>query len=224
MQFVRLLKSMENLKEINRKTKEAYDKAAQKYYYLFYNELDNKPFDIKIINSYLSYLGLQSIIGDMGCGPCGHIEDYVSKKGYNIIGIDISEKCVEIAQENFPEIKFQVGDMSSLNYKDNYFDGLISYYSIIGTPRKYVTQVLDEYCRVLKKNGILLLVLKEGIEEGYQKELLGIETEIYMSLFTEEETKKYLEASNFEIIKIEKRKPYKDEIKIDRIFSISKKK
>ena len=214
---------MENLKTINQKTRAAYNKASQKYYDLFKNELDNKPFDREFIDSYLSYFESQSVIGDMGCGPCGHVEDYISGKGYNIIGIDISEKCVEIAKRHSPGIRFEVGDMSELKYEDNYFDGLISYYSIIDTPKKYVSKVMEEYRRVMKKNGLLLLVLKEGEEEGYQKELLGIETEIYMSLFTEEETRRYLESSGFEIIKMEKRAPYKDEIKVNRIFAMSKK-
>lgn len=215
---------METLKNINSTTRESYNKAAREYYNLFHDELDKKPFDREFIDSYLSYLNPGAVIGDMGCGPCGHIEDYVSKKGYDITGIDISEKCVEIARNKFPAIRFEVGDMSGLNYDDNYFDGLISYYSLLDTPKVYLKKVLDEFHRVLKKNGILFLALKEGTEEGFQKELLGIETEIYMSLFTGEEIKEYLESSNFEIIRMEKRAPYKDEIKIDRIFAICRKK
>lgn len=215
---------METLKDINNTTRESYNKVAREYYNLFHDELNKKPFDREFIDSYLSYLNPDPLIGDMGCGPCGHIEDYVSKKGFNIIGLDISEKCVEIARDKFPGTRFEVGDMSGLNYDDNYFDGLISYYSLLDTPKVYVTKVLDEFYRVLKNNGILLLVLKEGSEEGFREELLGIETEIYMSLFTGEEIKGYLELSGFGIIRMEKRAPYKDEIKTDRIFSISRKK
>ena len=215
---------METLEIINQKTKEAYNKAAHKYYDLFSNELKNKPYDKKFIDSYLGYLDSHSIIGDMGCGPCGHIAKYVAKKGHNIIGIDISERCIEVARIHFQEIKFEVGDISNLRYKSNYFDGLISYYSVIDTPKIYINKVLNEFNRVLKKDGLLLLVLKEGNEDGYQEELLGIKTQIYMSLFTKDEIEKYLETSNFEIIKMEKREPYTDEIQINRIFSISKKK
>ncbi len=215
---------MESLKIIGQKTKKAYNLAAQKYYDLFYDELDKKPFDKKFIDEYLNFFDASSLICDAGCGPCGHIENYVSQKGFKIIGIDISERCIEIAQKHFPEIKFEAQDFSDLKYSDNYFDGLISYYSIIDTPKIYIDKILKEFNRVLKKNGFLLLAVKEGSREGYQNELLGIKTKIYFSLFTEEEIKTFLQGNGFEIIRLQKRNPYKDEIKINRIFSISKKK
>ena len=214
---------MEPLEIINQKTKKAYNVAAQRYYDLFYNELDKKLFDKEFIDTFLSHLNSDSIICDAGCGPCGHIESYIFKKGYGITGIDISERSIEIAQKHFPEIKFEIGDFSNLNYGSNYFDGLIAYYSVIDTPKIYLSKILREFHRVIKKNGLLLLVVKEGRVEGYQNELLGIKTDIYLSLFTENEIKTFLESADFEIVKLQKRSPYKDEIKINRIFSISKK-
>jgi len=215
---------MDALEIINQQTKKSYNKAAQRYYDLFYNELDNKPYDKKFIDNFLSYFNNDSVICDMGCGPCGHIENYVFQKGIKIVGIDISEKCIEIAEKHFPDIKFELGDFSKLKCRNDYYDGLISYYSIIDTPKIYINEILKEFNRILKKNGLLLLAVKEGIGEGYQNELLGIKTKIYFSLFTEEEIKTYLEDNGFEITKMQKRKPYEDEIKINRIFSISKKK
>ncbi|MFZ0452847.1 MAG: methyltransferase domain-containing protein [Ignavibacteriaceae bacterium] len=215
---------MESLERINQQTKKSYNRAAQKYYDLFYDELDKKPFDKEFIDSYLNYFNTDSIICDAGCGPCGHVENYVFQKGFNIIGTDISDKCIEIAQKHFPKIKFEPGDFSKLKYSNDYYDGLISYYSIIDTPKIYMNKILGEFNRVLKKNGYLLLAVKEGNEEGCRNELLGIKTKIYFSLFTEEEIKTFLEANGFEIIKIQKRNPYEDEIEINRIFSISKKK
>ena len=215
---------MEPLEIINQKTKKAYNEAAQKYYDLFYDELDAKIFDKEFIDIFLSYLNPESIICDAGCGPCGHIENYIFQKGYGITGIDISERCIEIAERNFPKIKYETGDFSNLNYGNNYFDGLIAYYSVIDTPKIYLSKILGEFHRVLKKQGLLLLVVKEGSVEGYQKELLGIKTDIYLSLFTENEIKSFLESADFEIVKLQKRSPYEDEIKINRIFSISKKK
>ncbi|MEJ2618006.1 MAG: hypothetical protein P8Z35_23825, partial [Ignavibacteriaceae bacterium] len=61
----------------NQQTKKSYNKAAQEYYDLFYNELDRKPYDKEFIDTYLSFFNTGSVICDMGCGPCGHIENYV---------------------------------------------------------------------------------------------------------------------------------------------------
>lgn len=212
---------MESLAEINRHTQAAYNKAAQKYYDLFYDELEKKEFDRKFLNDYLKYLKAGSVICSAGCGPCGHIENYISEKGFKVVGIDISEKCIGIAKEHYPEIQFEVGDFTKMKYEDEHFDGLISYYSIIDTPVQYLNEVLKEFKRVLKKDGYLLIVVKEGAKEGYEEDLLGIKTKIYYSLFTKEQIENALAKAGFEIVRTVKREPYPEEIQIRRIFSIS---
>lgn len=215
---------MESIEVINQFTRASYNKAAEKYYELFHNELEKKKFDKKFIDEYLELLNPGSTICSAGCGPCGHIERYIHQKGFNVIGIDISEKCIEIAKSRNPGIRFEAGDFLKLNFKNNYLDGLVSYYSIIDSPRIYLHKIFTEFNRVLKKNGLFMLVVKEGNSEGYQEELLGIKTRIYFSLFTLDEIKTYLEEGGFYILKILKRNPYRDEIKTNRIFAICRKK
>ena len=100
---------MESLESINLKTKAAYNSAAQRYYDLFKDELEKKGFDKNFIDSYLEYFNSGSVICDAGCGPCGHIDNYIFQKGIKIIGIDISEECIEIAN------KQQLKPIMSLN-------------------------------------------------------------------------------------------------------------
>jgi len=214
---------MDELEQINQKTRNAYNLAAEKYHVLFSDELDKKEFDREILDEFSSYFSKDSIVCDAGCGPSGHITGYIFNKGIDIIGIDISEKCVEIAQKINPLIKFERGDISRLGYDDNYFDGIISYYSIIYTPKKFIPSILNEFKRILKPGGYLLLVVKEGSEEGFQNELIGIEAEIYFTLFNKYEILKYAFECGFEIEKFTVRKPYEFEIKNDRIYLICKK-
>lgn len=214
---------MESLEKINQFTRNSYNKAAHKYYELFQDELEEKEFDKNFLNEYLKLFTSGSIICSVGCGPCGHIEDYIYRKGFKIIGIDISEKCIEIATKNNPKIQFEIGDFTNINFEDNYFDGLVSYYSILDSPKIYLDKILKEFARVLKKNGHLLLVVKEGKSEGYKNDLLGIKTKIYFSLFTENEIRSALERNGFNIVKLSIREPYENEIQIKRLFVISKK-
>lgn len=214
---------MDELDQINQKTRNAYNLAAEKYHELFQDELEKKEFDRQILDEFSGYFGKDSILCDAGCGPSGHIAGYIFNKGIDIIGIDISEKCVEIANRVNPLIKFERGDISRLGYDDNYFDGIISCYSIIYTPKKFIPGILNEFKRILKPGGYLLLVVKEGSEEGFQNELIGIETEIYFTLFNEYEIFKYAFECGFDIEKFIVRKPYEFEIKNDRIYLICKK-
>ncbi|HEX3043218.1 MAG TPA: class I SAM-dependent methyltransferase, partial [Bacillota bacterium] len=80
-----------------------------------------------------------------------------------------------------------------------------------------------EFHRILKLAGKLLVVVKEGQEEGYQSDLLGYETPIYFSLFGEGELKRLFEDNGFRITYFETRKPYDFEIQVSRIYVIGEK-
>jgi len=214
---------MDSLELINSKTRRAYNLAAQTYHDLFHNEMNEKEYDRRLIDSFISRFNEDSLICDAGCGPSAHIARYVFDKGIQVIGVDISDKCVELARLHNPEMRFECGDISNLAFDQGSFDGFISYYSIIDTPKRYVSRIFSEFHRVLKPNGYLLVAVKAGITEGYIYDLLGIKTEIYFTLFTEEEIINYLKEAGFLLEFIDKRNPYDFEISNERIFAIGKK-
>ena len=108
-------------------------------------------------------------------------------------------------------------------FAENTFDGLISYYSIINTPKIYIGKLFSEFNRVLKPNGCLLVAAKAGTSEGYIDELLGIKTKNYFSYFTKEEIVSYFKDTGFSLEFIDQRNPYSFEISNERIFAIGKK-
>ena len=160
---------------------------------------------------------------DAGCGPSGHIGRYLFDKGIKVVGVDISEKCIELARLNNPEMKFECADIGNMPFDNNSFDGLISYYSIINTPKIYINRIFTEFSRVLKTDGYLLVAVKAGTSEGYINDLLGIKTKIYSTLFTLNEITSYFKDSGLIIEFIDKRNPYDFEISNERIFAIGRK-
>ena len=214
---------MDSLKSINLLTRGAYDLAAQKYHLLFRNEMNEKEYDRKLLDDFATRFNKDSLVCDAGCGPSAHIGRYLFEKGIEVIGVDISEKCIEIAKLYNPDMKFDCADISDLPFDDNSFDGVISYYSIINTPKIYMNKLFAEFRRVLKTNGYLLVSVKVGTSEGYVDELLGIKTKIYSSLFTKEEIAGYFKEANFILEFLDQRNPYNFEISNERIFAIGKK-
>lgn len=214
---------MDTLESINSLTRQAYNLAAQKYHELFHNEMNEKEYDRKLLDSFAARFNNDSLICDAGCGPSGHIGKYLFDKGIKVVGVDISEKCVELARINNPEMKFECADIINMPFDDNTFNGLISYYSIINTPKIYVSKLFNEFSRVLKTNGYLLVAVKAGTTEGYIDDLLGIKTKNYFSLFTQDEIVSYVEEAGFALEFIDKRNPYDFEISNERIFAIGKK-
>ncbi|MEJ2103112.1 MAG: class I SAM-dependent methyltransferase [Ignavibacteriaceae bacterium] len=214
---------MDTLDKVNSFTRRAYNLAARKYHDLFHNEMNEKEYDRKLLNEFSARFNKESLICDAGCGPSAHIGRYLFEKGIKVLGVDISEKCIELARNYNPEMKFECADICNMPFDDSTFDGLISYYSIINTPKIYVNKLFDEFCRVLKPNGYLLVSVKEGTTEGYNDELLGIKTKNYFSLFTKDEIISYFKDSGFTIEFVDQRNPYSFEISNERIFAMGKK-
>jgi ubiquinone/menaquinone biosynthesis C-methylase UbiE len=185
--------------------------------------MNEKEYDRKLLDSFAARFNKYSLICDAGCGPSAHIGKYIFDKGIKVTGVDISEKCIELAQHHNPEMKFKCADISSMSFGDNTFDGIISYYSIINTPKIYVNKIFTEFRRLLKPGGFLLTAVKAGIVEGYLDNLLEIKTRIYHSLFTQEEIVGYFSKSGFLLEFFDKRNPYDFEINNERIFAIGKK-
>ncbi len=213
---------MEELKRINEETRRSFNLAAERYYKLFKNEMKEKAYDQVLLDKFAGSFESESIICDVGCGP-GHITRYLFDKGLNVFGIDISEKCIEIARRENPKMRFQVMDMARLEIEDESIDGIISFYSIIHTPKRLIHILFQEFNRVLKKDGKILIVVKKGSTEGYVDELEGFKTRLYFTNFTEEELETYLQTSGFELISLETRQPYDFEIPVERIYATGKK-
>jgi len=213
---------MEELMQINEETRRSFNLAAERYSELFKDEMKQKEYDRLLLNRFAGNFDSESVICDMGCGP-GHITRYLFDKGLNVFGIDISEKCIEIARRKNPKMRFQVMDMARLDIEDESIDGIIAFYSIIHTPKRFVHILFREFNRVLKKGGKILIVVKKGNTEGYVNELEGFKTRLYFTNFTEEELENYLQDSGFRRIFLETRQPYDFEIPVKRIYASGEK-
>jgi len=212
----------EGLKQINEAIRKSFNLAAEKYYELFKDEMKQKECDRIILDKFAGNFDSGSIVCDVGCGP-GHITRYLLDKGLNVFGVDISERCIEIARRENPKVRFQVMDMARLDLADESIDGIVSFYSIIHTPKRLVNVLFSEFSRVLRRGGKILVVVKRGSSEGYVDELLGFKTRLYSTYFTEEELETYLQTSGFEVIFMETRRPYDFEIPVERVYAVGKK-
>lgn len=95
---------------------------------------------------------------DVGCGP-GLFCEKLSKKGYDVIGVDNSENTIELAKQKYPDINFMVADGYNLPFQDNQFDIVIS----IGALQCIVEheKFLKELIRVSSKAVIISTLLKK---------------------------------------------------------------
>lgn len=106
-----------------------------------------------------NYLIPKERVLDLGCGN-GRFFEIFKEKNVDYVGIDGSEKLIEIAQKRYSEAKFQIGNALNLPFPNNYFDKVYSIAVLHHIPSKKLrNQFLKEAKRVLKKSGLLILTV-----------------------------------------------------------------
>lgn len=96
---------------------------------------------------------------DLGCGN-GRLFELFQDKNIDYIGVDNSEKLIELAKKKYPEGKFQVGDALNLAFANNFFDKVYSVAVLHHIPSKELKiQFLKSVKRILKPGGVLILTV-----------------------------------------------------------------
>jgi ubiquinone/menaquinone biosynthesis C-methylase UbiE len=93
---------------------------------------------------------------DAGCGT-GYLSRKLHDRGARVTGIDFSERMIEIARAQYPDLDFRVDSCSALTtVTDEHFDLVIANYVLMDTPDLHGT--MAAFHRVLKPNGVAVLV------------------------------------------------------------------
>jgi SAM-dependent methyltransferase len=193
---------------MNEALRESYDRVAEDYAGHFRDELNEKPFDRKMLDWLAERVGELGIICDVGCGP-GQVARYLHDKGVKACGLDLSQGMVERARSLNPGVQFRQGDMLALDgVADDSYGGVAAFYSVIHVPRPSLAQALGELKRVLRPGGVLLLTFHVGRETVHRDEWWGKEVSLDFIFFETEEVKGQLEAVGFELREVIERDPY----------------
>ena len=129
------------------------------YYYLLYQHRNYEEAAL-FIDQILKFLEIkpgQKIL-DLACGRGRHSQ-YINKKGYKVLGLDISPQSIQFAKKfQNPGLSFVVGDMRSFNYRIS-FDYIFNLFTSFGyfeTQDEHIA-VIESIYKSLKIGGILVL-------------------------------------------------------------------
>ncbi len=139
-----------------------YDLSAGEYSKHFLTELDGKPYDRSVIERFSLMVPKGGLVYDFGCG-CGHTTNFLSGFGrQKVIGLDFSEKSIELARQNFPAIGFEVDDMLASRMESSSADGIMAFYAIVHFTYREIEKTLKEWLRLLKPGGYCLFSFHVG--------------------------------------------------------------
>ncbi len=124
-----------------------------------YNDFINLPFD-NIRNKILEIIKEKNIekIVDLCCGA-GEQLTLLKENGYeNIIGIDIYDYMLEIANLGEDKAICKKGDATDTDFKDNSFDTAIISFALHDKSLNSQKALLKEANRIVKKNMYIIIV------------------------------------------------------------------
>jgi len=148
---------------------------------------------------FFSYLKKGDLILDLGCGS-GRDARIFTERGYRVVGVDLSEKLLEIAGKEAPRAEFKLMDIANLEFNENQFNGVWAVASLLHLPKKEIPDVLESIYEILKPNGILYVSVKKGEGEIIKPDPRYKNAEKFWSFFQGSEMISFLEKSNFAII------------------------
>jgi 2-polyprenyl-3-methyl-5-hydroxy-6-metoxy-1,4-benzoquinol methylase len=133
---------------------------------------------------------------EIGSGYGGDAKYFVSR-GYEYIGIDVSQKLIELARLSNPTERFINMSLYELKFKSYQFDGFWTSSTLIHIPKNKIKQVLKNIHTVVKKDGIGFISVMEG-----NVDMENSRPGRYYTLYSQEEFSRILTEMGYEIIEI----------------------
>ncbi|MCF2142822.1 MAG: class I SAM-dependent methyltransferase [Candidatus Heimdallarchaeota archaeon] len=144
----------------------SYDKIAAKYASARIAQIIPKE-----VARFSSALPTAGKVLDVGCGVGLPAAKFLVGQGFRVIGIDISQRMIDLAQANVPQATFVKKNILTLDFADDSFDGLICIDTLWHVPKNNHLFIFQNFARILKNNGLLLINTKaqamEGMEDFY---------------------------------------------------------
>ena len=133
------------------KIQEMFNKIAKVYD--FNNNVMSLGQHIRIKKQSVKFLNAHNVkVLDL-CTGTGDIAGFIDKS-CKVIGVDFSDKMLEIARKKYPWINFIEGDCTNLPFEDNYFDVVTISFGLRNIEN--YDNALDEIYRLLKPNGLFM--------------------------------------------------------------------
>lgn len=126
-----------------------YDNISQIYDVSRAANLETVEILVKLIQA-----SSDSLLLDLGCGT-GNYTTALQQIAKNVIGIDLSKGMIEQARAKYPAIQFIHGDITSLPFDSEIFDGAFSIQVLHHIKKKEI--LLNEAHRVLRKGAYIAI-------------------------------------------------------------------
>ena len=176
-----------------RVVKSAYDKIGSDYQAT--RRIDSQ--DILNLHRLTDRLREGASILDAGCGS-GYPVSKILAENFQVTGVDFSTKQTQRARAQLSNAMFVCADVANLPFQDSTFDAIVSFYAMIHIPREEHQQLIVNFHRILKPEGLAFLCMGAGDLPPETAEYLG--AKMFWSHYDRKTYLEILERSHFGVV------------------------
>ncbi len=133
-----------------------YDRVAERY---LATKDPEDPLTLSALEEVARDLPPGAAVLDLGCGAGVPATRWLAERGFDVSGVDLSERQLGLARGLVPGATFLKADMTELDFGPGTFDAVVAFHSIIHVPREEHPALLGKIQRWLKGGGLFLATL-----------------------------------------------------------------
>jgi SAM-dependent methyltransferase len=186
-----------NPEQVRETVANGYDAVAEAYAQL---EGEEEWPRMRWLADLLARLDAGSDVLDLGCGNGIPATRAIAQR-HNAVGVDISARQIALAREKVPNAEFMCGDAASLDFPENRFDAVVSFYMLGHIPRAEHARLLGRIFGWLRPGGYFLVSVEEEEEPDIVADWLG--TPMFFSSFDADTVLGILREVGFDVVRQE---------------------
>jgi SAM-dependent methyltransferase len=141
---------------------------------------------------------------------------------YQVTGVDISPRHIELARKNLPAAEFVQGDMTALDLPATSFDAVMAFYAITHVPRAEHSTLFANIARWLRPGGLFVASLGAGDDPGtVENDWLG--APMFFSSFDAATNKRLVKEAGFEILSADEITEDEDGVPVTFLWIVARK-
>ena len=134
---------------------------------------------------------------DLGCATGVPVARQLAAR-YDVTGVDISRRQIELARANVPNATFIQADMATLVFPPASFDAIVAFFSLIHLPREEHAALFERIVSWLRPGGLFVASMGSHSDPGtVEQDWLG--APMYWSFYASDVSLELMQAAGLEM-------------------------